>query len=183
MTGRALLLACLCAAGVTGTACRKSAQPPVSTNATADSADQVMVDVRSLLTNAGVQRGELFADTAYVFDDNSRFEFRNVRTVFNTSTGVQDGTMKARRGRYDIRNGILEGFGDVEIVTKDGRRVTSPHLRYDQGRNLVTSDSAYTLREGSNVQRGVGFETDPQLNRFQCKASCGGSAQVAIPIS
>lgn len=178
-----LALALVSVAALAGTACRKSAQPPVSTNATADSADQVMVEVRSLLTNAGVQRGELFADTAYVFDDNSRFEFRNVRTIFNTSTGVQDGTMKARRGLYDIRNGILEGFGDVEIVTNDGKRVTSPHLRYDQGRNLVTSDSAYTLREGSSVQRGVGFETDPQLNRFQCKASCGGSAPVAIPIS
>lgn len=164
-------------------ACSRPAQPPVSRNATADSADQVMVEVRTLLTDGGVQRGELFADTAYVFDDNTRFEFRNVRTIFNTSVGEQDGTMKARRGRYDIRNGILEGFGDVEIVTKDGKRVNSEHLRYNQGRNLVTSDSAYTLRDGKTVQQGVGFETDPQLNRFRCFASCGGSAQVAIPIS
>lgn len=164
-------------------ACNKPSPPPVSRNATADSADQVMMGVRTLVTNQGVQRGELFADTAYVFDDNSRFEFRNVRTTFNTATGVKDGVMRAKRARYDIRNGVLEGFGDVEIVTNDGRKLTSQHLRYDQGRNLVASDSAYTLREGTTVQRGVGFEADPQLNRFQCKASCGGSAPVAIPIS
>lgn len=162
-------------------ACSKTTQPPVSTNATADSADQVMLDVRTLLTDRGVQRGELFADTAYTFDENSRFDFRNVRVIFNTSTGVQDGTMKAKRGLYDIRRGVLEGFGDVEIVTNDGKRLTSPHLRYDQARNLVSSDSAYTLREGDSVQRGVGFETDPQLNRFKCFASCGGSTPVAIP--
>lgn len=182
MSGR-LLLVLLAGAALASGACRKTSQPPVSANATADSADQVMVDVRSLLTNGGVQRGELFADTAYVFDNNSRFEFRVVRTTFNTASGVKDGTMKARRARYDIRNGILEGYGDVEIVTNDGRKITSPHLRYDQARNLVSSDSAYTLREGNSVQRGVGFEADPQLNRFQCKASCGGSAPVAIPVS
>ena len=40
-------------------------------------------------------RGELFADTAYVFDDQSRFELRKVRATFNTSTGTKDGVMSA----------------------------------------------------------------------------------------
>lgn len=182
MSGRALgqLLAALVVAGGLA-ACQDANRPPVSTNTLADSADQVMYDVRSVITNSGVQRGELFADTAYVFDDNRRFEFRVVKVEFNKATGVKDGVMKAKRGRYDIGNGVLEGFGDVEIVTTDGRKITSPHLRYDQARNLVSSDSAFVMSEGGRVQRGVGFEADPQLNRFVCKSRCGGSAPVALP--
>ena len=181
MTGRVLLA--VLAAALFLPACRKPSPPPVSGDAVADSANQVMFDVHTLMTDQGVQRGELFADTAYVFDDNTRFEFRVVRATFNKASGVQDGVMKAKRGRYDIRNGVLEGYGDVEIVTNDGRKVTSQHLRYNQGRNLVSTDSAYTLREGNRVQRGVGFEADPQLNQFRCFASCGGSAPVDIPES
>lgn len=163
-------------------ACSRPSQPPVSTNATADSADQVMLDVRSVITNGGVQRGVLFADTAYVFDDNSRFEFRGVKTEFMRSDGVQDGTLTARRGRYEIRNGVLEGYGDVRIVTVDGRRLESPHLRYDQNRNLVSSDSAFTMVRDDQTQSGVGFEATPQLTRFQCRSNCGGSAPISIPI-
>lgn len=181
MIGRALVLGAALCAGMVAAACGRSTPPPVSANAAADSADQVMVQVRSVMTADGVQRGILFADTAYVYDQNSRFEFRGVRAEFMKSNGEQDGTLTARRGRYDIRNGILEGFGDVRIVTKDGRRLTSPHLRYDQGRNLVTSDSAFTMVQGERTQTGVGFEADPQLTRFQCKASCGGSVPVSIP--
>lgn len=163
-------------------ACSDAGQPPVSTNTTADSADQVMVNVRSVMTSDGVQRGTLYADTAYVFDQNSRFEFRGVRADFMKPTGEQDGTLTARRGRYDIRNGILEGYGDVEIVTKDGRKLNSEHLKYDQGRNLVSSDSAFTMVQGDQTQQGVGFEADPQLTRFRCKSACAGSAPITIPI-
>lgn len=182
MSRRRLALMSAAVAAVALTACNRGSQPPVSSNTAADSADQVMVTVRSVMTAEGVQRGNLFADTAYVFDQNSRFEFRGVRADFTKPTGVHDGTLTADRGRYDIRNGVLEGYGDVKIVTVDGRQLTSPHLRYDQGKNLVSSDSAFVLVQGDRTQRGVGFEADPQLTRFQCKSSCGGSAPISIPI-
>ena len=55
-----------------------------------------MLGVRMLLTDRGVQRGELFADTAYVFDDRHRFELRKVRATFNTTTGAKDGVHERR---------------------------------------------------------------------------------------
>ncbi|MEP6622060.1 MAG: hypothetical protein ABJE47_22245, partial [bacterium] len=101
------------------TACKqKGSAPPVKAGATlADSAEQVMFNVRMLLTNQGVQRGELFADTAYIFDENTRFDLRRVRATFNTATGAKDGVMSANRGNYNIRQQVLEGFGNVIIVT------------------------------------------------------------------
>lgn len=171
MTWRAMLagLAAVCALA----ACRGGQGPPVTVVPTeSDSADQVMFGVRTLLTDRGVQQGELFADTAYVYDDNSRFEFRKVRTTFNTPTGAPNGTLTAKRGRYDLRQRVLEGFGDVVVVSSDGKRLLSPHLRFDQSRNLVRSDSAFTLLDGSRRTTGFGFESDPNVTRFLCKRNC-----------
>lgn len=181
MTWRAMLagLAVTCALA----ACRAGGEPPVTAVPTAaDSADQVMFNVRTLLTDRGVQQGELFADTAYVYDENSRFEFRKVRTTFNTPTGAPNGTLTARQGRYDLRQRVLEGFGDVVVVTTDGKRLMTPHLRFDQTRNLVRSDSAFTLIEGGRRGSGVGFESDPNVTRFVCKRECRTTdANVALP--
>lgn len=170
------------AAALALVACRNPEQPPVTAGPTAaDSADQVMVRVRTLLTERGVKQGELFADTAYVYDENSRFLFRKVRTTFNTPTGAPNGTLTAREGRYDMRQRVLEGFGDVVVVTTDGKRLLSPHLRFDQSRNLVRSDSAYTLIDGPRRSQGIGFESDPNITRFVCKRSCVASDNVNIP--
>jgi LPS export ABC transporter protein LptC len=163
-------------------ACREAEQPPVTAvQSAADSADQVMIGVRTLLTDRGVQQGELFADTAYVYDDGSRYELRKVRTTFNTPTGAPNGTLTARRGRYDIRQHVVEGFGDVVVVTTDGKRLLSPHLRFDQTRNLVRSDSTFTLIDGGRRHEGLGFESDPNITRFVCKAACRVTGAVPIP--
>ena len=76
-------------------ACRdKAAQPPVGPVATiADSADQVALKVTIILTDAGVARGTLYADTAFILRDASKFEFRNARVLFNTRLGTKNGTM------------------------------------------------------------------------------------------
>jgi LPS export ABC transporter protein LptC len=171
------------AAALALAACRNPEQPPVTAGPTAaDTADQVMVRVRTLLTERGVKQGELFADTAYVYDENSRFHFKKVRTTFNTPTGAPNGTLTAREGRYDIRQRVLEGFGDVVVVTTDGKRLLTPHLRFDQSRNLVRSDSAYTLIDGPRRSQGIGFESDPNITRFVCKRACiTTDANVSIP--
>lgn len=176
---RRLVLALVAVLALAG-ACRKQQAPPVRAGTTADSADQVMLNVRTLLVDRGVQRGELRADTAYVFDDNSRFEFRVVNTTFNTSTGAPNGTMSGKRGRYDIRNGVLEGWGDVVITTTDGRRLTTQQIKFDQARNEVSSDSAFTLSEGERVQEGVGFRSDPNLQRFQVLTGARGKGGTVV---
>ena len=164
-------------------ACRKQgAAPPVKRGTTmADSAEQVMVGVRTLLTDRGVQRGELFSDTAYVFDDQTRFELRKVRATFNTSTGTKDGVLSADRGQYNVREQKLEGFGNVVIVTTEGKRLASPHMRYLQATNEVSSDSAFTLVEPGRSASGIGFRADPQLTRVTVLKSGEGRGSLTLP--
>jgi LPS export ABC transporter protein LptC len=176
-----ILLATL-AVSILGLAgCRKVTQPPVTGDAAlADSADQVLFDVRYMLTQSGIKRGQLFADTMFVFGDQSRFLLRRVRSNFSTETGVPNGTLRGDRGTYDLRTQILEGYGNVVVTSTDGRKLTSNHLKYTQARNEISSDSAYTMVRGKDIQRGIGFISDPNLNEFRCLRSCGGSTLVPI---
>jgi LPS export ABC transporter protein LptC len=171
------------AALLAAVACKKQGSaPPVKRTATmADSAEQVMSGVRMLLTDRGVQRGELFADSAYVFDDQTRFELRKVRATFNTSTGTKDGVLTADRGLYNQREAKLEGFGNVVIVTTEGKRLTSPHMRYMQAQNEMSSDSAFTLVEPGRSLSGVGFRADPQLTRVVVLKAGEGRGNITLP--
>jgi LPS export ABC transporter protein LptC len=170
------------AAAFSPAACRSPEGPPVQPGQTAaDSADQVMYKVHTILTEQGVKQGELFADTTYVYDDNSRYELRNVRANFNTPTGAPNGTLTAKRGRYDIRQRTMEAFGDVVVVSTEGKRLLTPHLRFDQARNLVRSDSAFTLIEANRRSEGLGFESDPNATRFSCKRSCTVDFTAPLP--
>jgi LPS export ABC transporter protein LptC len=117
----------------------------------------------------------------FVFNDQTKFDFRNARVKFNTETGAPNGTMRADRGIYDTRTQILEGFGNVVVTTLDGKRLTSPHLKFNQLANEIASDTSFQLKAGDREQRGIGFTADPNLTHFRCLRACGGSAPITLP--
>jgi LPS export ABC transporter protein LptC len=161
--------------------CRKTTKPPTATGvADADTADQVLYDVRTPITESGVKRGVLFADTIYVYHDQTLFVMRRVRATFNTENGAPNGTLKGDHGTYDLRTQVLEGYGNVVVTSTKGERLSSNHLKFSQGLNEISSDSAYTLVRANGTQRGVGFRSDPNLAVFRCLSSCGGSAPVPL---
>src|SRR5690242_14512048 len=176
-------LALIAIAVVAIAACsRQGSKPPVKTGASlADSAEQVMQNVRYALTSDGVQRGELFADSAYIFDDNSRYVLKNVRTTFNTAEGVKNGTMRADRGKYNLRQQVLEGFGNVVITNTDGRKLTSPYVKYNQALNEVSSDTSFTMVEPGRTLSGIGFKADPQLQHVQVLRNPSGRGSFTLP--
>ena len=173
-----LVLSCAVAGA---SACKEAQGPPVSPHTDADTAEQIGFGVRTLLTANGVQKGELQADTMYVFNDQTKFDFRNARVKFNTETGAPNGTMKADRGIYDTRTQILEGFGNVVVTTLDGKVLKSPHVKFNQLANEVTSDTTFQVKAGDREQRGIGFLADPDLKHFRCLRMCSGSAPIALP--
>jgi len=139
----------------------------------ADSADQVLSGVEFLLTAGGVQQGKLNADSGFMFDNSTRIELRHVRTDFYTKTGDPTGVLTSRAGTYLKSQGNLEARDSVLVVSTDGRRrLTTQQLRFNEQSNLITTDSAYVLTQDGQVNRGVGFSTDPDLTRFECKSSC-----------
>lgn len=160
--------------------CRQTAQPPVGDVALSDSADQIIFDGRFFATQSGVKRGEMRADTIFVFNDNSKFLLRQIDGDFNTETGAPNGTIRADHGIYDKRRKVLDGYGNVVVTSTEGDRLTSNHLRYTEIANEISSDSAYTIVKKGDVSRGVGFRSDPNLRDFRCLTQCRGAADVPV---
>jgi LPS export ABC transporter protein LptC len=163
-------------------ACRDTNQPPVAAGpGVADSADQIFLGMKTVLTTKGVQRADLTADTAYVLDDQTRFDLRNPHLIFTTETGAPQGTMDAERGVYSTRTQTLEGWGNVLVKMVDGRTLKSPHVVYNQVNHTVSSDTTYTITRGRDVQSGIGFTADQSFFPFTCLKACKGSTTVNIP--
>jgi hypothetical protein len=117
-----------------------------------------------------------------VFDNTTRFELRVVKATFNTVTGTKDGDLRAKRGRYNTAQQVLEGYGDAVITATGGRKLSSPHLRYNIAMNEVSSDSAFTaVQSDGSVLTGVGFRADPQLTRVQILKGTSGRSSFTMP--
>lgn len=165
-------------------ACEEKVTPPVAKTVVLDTADQVLYGVRTNLTNGGLLRGILLADTALMYDDNTRTELKKVNTTFYTQTGAPNGTLTSLRGTYNIRLGSMEARGNVVVVSTDGRRLVTQHLKYDPTRNEISSDSAFTLTEPSRTVEGVGFVSDPNMNTVKIlRASKYTGGSVPLPKS
>ncbi len=162
---------------VTG-ACSSKKEPPVATHSPlADSADQVMFGARFKLTDQGLQRAQLEADTAYFFDDNTRIELSNVHTTFFTVTGAKDAVLTSRFGTTNTRTNNMIARKNVVVVSEDGRRLTTPELIYNQQKNEISSDSAFVMTEPNRRLEGVGFRSDPNMKNIQILSSAKGVAK------
>ncbi len=159
-----------------------SPAPPVAKSAVIpDSADQMMYGVVPK-DDAGVRRAEVRADTAYMYDQNTRTDLRKVRTEFFKVTGEKNATLTSLTGQYNSRLGTMEARGMVVVVTTDGRKLESPHLRYDPGRNEISSDSVFILTQTDRRVEGVGFISDPDLKNIKVLRNAKAFGQeITIP--
>jgi LPS export ABC transporter protein LptC len=161
------LLGALGLAVAVAAACSKPEQPGmiIAAGTLLDSADQVAFGSRTLVTDAGLLRAEIFADTTMFLDQNTRIVMRVVHGDFFNAQGSKDATMTANRAQYDTRGERLEAWGNVIVTAVDGRVLKSPMLRFDSRMNQISSDSAFTMLEPDGKEvRGVGFDADPNLN-------------------
>ena len=157
--------------------------PSAPHNPLADSADQVVFGARSKMTDGGVSKSDLFSDTAYFFDDNTRIEMRgHVTVTFFTDVGAKNAVLTSKEGTYNNRTGNMEARGNVVVITVDGRHLTSPVLRFNQQRNEISSDSSFVTTDSSRRLTGIGFTSDPNMVNIHCFKACSGlGGQVDLP--
>jgi LPS export ABC transporter protein LptC len=167
---------------VAAAGCRDSKQPPViAAPSVADSADQILIGTRTLLTTNGIQRGDVRSDTTYVLNDQTRFDLRKAHVTFTTETGLPEGTMEANRAVYNMQSQILEGWGDVVVKLVDGRTLKSPHVTYNQLTHKISSDTDYTIIKGKDTATGIGFTSNQSFSSFNCLRKCAGNGSLLLP--
>lgn len=147
----------------------------------ADSADQLMIGLRQQMTKEGVRQAYLEADTAFSYETRGHIDLLDIRVTFYASTGEQTSVLTALAGDYNMRTNLMEARGDVVVVRTDGSRLTTSHLIYDQPRNEVRTDSAYTYTTADRQVRGDGFVSDPSFQNIQSRNLRGRAGGFTLP--
>lgn len=149
-------------------ACNNTQGPPVAARSLLpDSAEQMLFGIELLLTDAGVKRTSVKADTLLTYDANTREELRRVTARFFTTSGEQQAVLTADQGSHSSRLGTMEARGNVVVVSSEGKKLETPHLKYDPTRSEISSDSAFTLTEGERITKGIGFVSNPEMTNMR----------------
>jgi LPS export ABC transporter protein LptC len=144
-------------------ACEDSGVRPTTTVQATDSADQVLEGFSHYVTNEGILRSRVEADTAFFYEPTQITELHKVKVVFFDMKGAESSTLTAKRGIYRWQDGSMEASGDVVVVSPDGRRLATEVLRYENATNLIVTDRHFTFDRGEEHLEGNSFRSDPDF--------------------
>ena len=160
----------------------KNGQQVTATTAVLDSADQVLLGMTHNVTETGVLRARVRADTAYFFSGTQRAELRNVHVTFYDATGRPTSTLTAREGTHFWRTGDMEARGNVVVVRgRDGGTLRTEVMYYNHARNEVSSDKPFTFVAPDRHIEGEGFTSDPEFRNITAKRPRGTGGQLILP--
>ncbi len=163
--------------------CEDTGVRPTTTVQASDSADQVLEGFSHYVTNDGVRRSRVEADTAFYFEPTQVTELRNIKVVFFDLKGEEGSTLTARRGTYRWQDGSMEAKGNVLVVSPDGRRLTTEALRYDNATNQIMTDQQFSFDRGAEHLEGNSFRSDPDFKNVVTDRPRGVSGEgLLLPV-
>lgn len=161
---RPALAAALAAVAAIG--CTEGGAKPTATIQAPDSADQVLLGFAHYVSDKGVRRSRVEADTAFFYDGTQTTDLNRVRVVFYDANGAEASTLTSKTGVYRWQTGSMEARGDVVVRAPDGRRLATQVLRYDAATNTISTDQPFTFERGSEHVEGTSFKSDPDFRNI-----------------
>lgn len=143
--------------------CEDTGVRPTTTVQASDTADQVLEGFSHYVTNDGVRRSRVEADTAFYYEPTQITELKKVKVVFFDLKGEEGSTLTSERGTYRWQDGSMEAEGNVRVVAPDGRRLTTESLRYDNATNQIMTDKQFSFDRGAEHLEGNSFRSDPDF--------------------
>ena len=172
----AALCACFALLG-----CQEEVVRPSVTLEAADTADQVLYGMEHYVTDQGLRRSLVEADTAYVYQNTQMVEMRGVKVTFYSPSGEITSTVTGDSGTYLTRDGSMSARGNVVAVTPDGRTLRSQELKYDSRSQKISSDKPFVYDRADQHLEGNGFTSDPDFRNVVTKQPRGGQRPNAKP--
>ncbi len=138
-------------------------------------ADYVLIAVKHYLTEDGIRRGMLNADTGYVHVDSAKFDLVKVHLLLYKQDGSQAADLTSKTGQLDQRTNAMVANGHVILVgTGSGvQRIETEQLHYDPNTHQLWSTVTSRVTQGGNVITTQGFKCDDQLQRIEMNAIRG----------
>ena len=142
-------------------ACGGAPEAPTTADLAAD-ASQVTYDLNMKLTEEGVPKADLLADTAVTRVGETRTQLKGVRLTFY-NPGRAPGKLTSRTGEYDQASGMMIARGNVVLLApgeKGMRTIKSEELHWDQRGDRIWSTLATSVEENGETLYTQGFRSN-----------------------
>jgi LPS export ABC transporter protein LptC len=154
---------CLAAAGGSLVGCESGGARPTATVQAADTADQVLEGFSHYVTENGVRKSHIEADTAYFYEASQLALLRKLRATFYDAKGAESSKLTADHGTYRWQDGSMQADGKVVVVATDGRRLETETLKFDPKKNEISTDQAFRFEHDNEFIQGTSFSSDPEF--------------------
>jgi LPS export ABC transporter protein LptC len=131
--------------------------------------NQVTIGMRLKITEAGIMKADLTADTAITPAGQSNTQLRKVHLLFY-EPGRPPSDLKSKTGEYDQTSGMMTARGNVVLVTKGDRAIrtiTTQELHWDQRTDRVWSNVETTIVEAGQTLIATGFNSNSAFTNVQ----------------
>jgi LPS export ABC transporter protein LptC len=133
-------------------------------------------------TRDGKLEWVLRAREAWRESPNTPTRLAHLRVDFYQQTDRVRSVLTADSGRVDGQRGTLVATGHVVVATPEGNQLLTEELFWDRKNGQVASDVAVRFVRGRDVLTGVGFRSDPNLQRYEIlrdvEASLGAPSEI-----
>lgn len=161
---RNLALICIALASALAAACGPGPADPGTGKIEAD-ASQVTYKMNMKITEDGLLKADLDADTAITPVGDTRTQLRVVRLTF-FNPGEPPSKLTSKTGEYDQSSGLMIARGNVVLITpgdKGMRTIKSEELHWDQRGDRVWSEKETTITEAGQTLVTQGFTSNSKF--------------------
>ncbi len=164
LSGPILLLALV--GTMTSVGCADDGRPPTTSVVFREGVENVLHDMRTYITYAGVRRARVEADTAELLTVNE-IRLRPLKLVFFDGLGQPSVEVTADSGIYYELAGEVAATGSVVAIDSvQGQRLETEFMRYASSQGRIYGPSPFQLfRDGAElILRGDAFESDVNMD-------------------
>jgi len=152
--------------------CREESTPAPEPDAAAvekaERPTQQFFDYKLVETSDGIPKWVLVSDQMHKYSGQRDVELITVHIDF-FKEGEHFSTLTADSGRANLQTNDIYTWGNVVVVTNDGRRLDTEELYFDSQREIIHNEVYDLFTREDDVVEGIGLEATPDLEYIEIK--------------
>ena len=164
-----LVLGALLVAGLTG--CLNSDEPARTATPkvkTGRNLEQQIFDYRLIETEKGIRLWVLQSDKMLKYAGEKDAQLVTLHMDF-FNQGEHFSVLTADSGRANLNNNDIHAWGNVIVITDDGRKLETEQLYFNNETQLIHNDVFNRFTREGDVLTGIGLEATPDLEYIEIK--------------
>jgi LPS export ABC transporter protein LptC len=134
----------------------------------ADQPREQFFDYQMVETSHGIKQWVLDSDEMRKYSEQEDVQLITVEMDFFRD-GEHFSTLTADSGRAHLQTRDIHTWGNVVVITDDGRRLDTEELFFSNETQLIHNEVFNTFTRGEDVVTGIGLEATPDLEYIEIK--------------